>query len=119
MKVEELVEQDKETGDDDRTFNLLREIGDSIYPWVKFNIDVPSFYLDGSLPVLDLKLEVEDGTFEYGFFKKAFASEVVIPFTSAHSRKMKMSVVMEEGVRRLRNHSRGLEVERTRLVMEE
>ena len=32
---------------------------------------------------------------------------------------MKLSVMVEEGVRRLRNHSRGLEWERKRTVMEE
>ena len=32
---------------------------------------------------------------------------------------MKMAVLVEEGVRRLRNHSRGLEWERSRQVMEE
>ena len=111
VKIEALIEQDKETAEDERTFNLLREIGDSIYPCVKFTIDVPSFHLDGRLPVLDLKLEVKDGKFEHGFFEKACASEVVIPYTSAHSRKMKMSVMVEEGVRRLRNHSRGMEFE--------
>ena len=43
----------------------------------------------------------------------------MILYTSAHSRKMKMSVLVEEGVRRLRNHIRGLEWERSRQVMED
>ena len=71
------------------------------------------------MPVLDLKLEVKDGKFERGFFEKDSASEVVIPYTFANSRKKKMSVMLEEGVRRLRNHSRGMEFERSRFVMEE
>ena len=40
----------------------------------------------------------------------------MIPYTSAHSRKMKMAVLVEEG---LRNHTRGLEWERSRKVMED
>ena len=43
---------------------------------------------------------------------------MVIPYTSAHSRKMKMSIMVEEGVRRLRNAARGLDWERSRSVME-
>ena len=43
----------------------------------------------------------------------------MIPYTSAHSRKMKMAVLVEEGLRRLRNHTRGLEWERSRKVMED
>ena len=65
------------------------------------------------LPVLDLNLKVVNGRFEHGFFEKPCTSETVIPYTSAHSRKMKMSVLVEEGVRRLRNHSRELEWERS------
>ena len=42
---------------------------------------------------------------------------MVIPFKSAHSRKMKMAVLVEEGVRRLRNNSRGMEDEVSRKVM--
>ena len=40
----------------------------------------------------------------------------MIHYTSAHSRKMKMAVLVEEG---LRNHTRGLEWERSRKVMED
>ena len=43
----------------------------------------------------------------------------MIPYTSAHSRKMKLAVLVEEGLRRLRNHTRGLEWERSRKVMED
>ena len=69
--------------------------------------------------VLDLNLRVVNDQFEHEFFEKPCTSETVIPYTSAHSRKMKMSVLVEEGVRRLRNHSRGLEWERSRQVMED
>ena len=59
--------------------------------------------------MLDVNLEVVDGKIEHGFFKKPCTSEIVIPYTSAHSRRMKMSVLVEEGFRRLRNHTRGFE----------
>ena len=36
---------------------------------------------------------------------------------SAHSKKMKMAVLVEEGLRRLRNTSRGLDAEKSRKVM--
>ena len=41
----------------------------------------------------------------------------MIPAQSAHSKKMRMSVLVEEGLRRLRNCSRGLESEVRRRVM--
>ena len=79
----------------------------------------PPLNENGRLPVLDLNLRVVNDQFEHEFFEKPCTSETVIPYTSAHSRKMKLSVLVEEGVRRLRNHSRELEWERSRKVMED
>ena len=119
VRHEALVEEDKEIPCDERTFKLMKEIGYSMYPCVKFTVDVPSFHLDGRLPLLDLVLEVNNEQFDHGFYEKPCASEVVIPYTSAHSWKIKMSVMVEEGVRRLRNHSRGMDYERSRQGMED
>ena len=44
---------------------------------------------------------------------------MVIPHRSAYSRRMKLAVMVEEGVRRLRNFSRGLEWELMRKAMED
>ena len=116
---EDRVEEDQLLAADERTFRLLKDIGNSIFDCIQFTIDVPSLNENGKLPVLDVNLEVVDGKIEHGFFKKPCTSEIVIPYTSAHSRKMKFSVLVEEGLRRLRNHSRGLEWERSRKVMED
>ena len=116
---EDKIEEDEEKAEDERTFEILKDIGNSIFDCIQFTIDVPSLNENGMLPVLDLNLKVVNGRFEHGFFEKPCTSETVIPYTSAHSRKMKMSVLVEEGVRRLRNHSRELEWERSRQVMED
>ena len=116
---EDKIEEDRLLEADERTFRLLRDIGNSIFKCIQFTIDVPSLNENGRLPVLDLNVEVVDGEIKHGFFQKPCTSEIVIPFNSAHSRKMKMSVLVEEGVRRLRNHSRGMEWERSRQVMED
>ena len=73
---------------------------------------------DGRVPILYLGVSVENGQLVHDFYEKPCASKFVIPHTSAHSKKMKMAVLVEEGVRRLRNASRGLEWERSRSVME-
>ena len=116
---EDKVEEDETKADDQRTFEVLKDIGNSIFECIQFTIDVPSLNENGRLPVLDLNLRVINNQFEHEFFEKPCTSEIVIPYTSAHSRKMKMSVLVEEGVRRLRNHTRGLEWERSRQVMED
>ena len=53
------------------------------------------------------------------FFEKPVASKFVILFRSAHSKKMKMAVLVEEGLRRMRNHTRGMDWETSRKVMSE
>lgn len=59
-------------------------------------------------PVLDLQVYIDkDDKIKYQFFSKPSASKFVIPNKSAHSKQMKMSVLVEEGVRRMRNNSRG------------
>ena len=118
FKDETKVEEDKKIPDDERTFDLLRNIGNSIFECVQFTVDVPTANPNGRMAVLDLEVAVNGEKVEHGHFEKACAAEVVIPFTSAHSRKMKMSIMVEEGVRRLRNGARGLDWERSRSVME-
>ena len=119
VKREELVEQDKEVEDDSRTMNLLKSISNTITNCVQYTVDCPSLNTDGKVPVLDLKVSVEEGEVVHDFYEKPCTSKFVIPYTSAHSRKMKMAVLVEEGLRRLRNTSRGLDWERSRVVMEE
>ena len=58
--------------------------------------------------MLDLQVYVENNQFVHEFYEKPVASKYVIPNSSAHSKSMKMAVLVEEGLRRLRNYSRGL-----------
>ena len=60
---------------------------------------------------------MEENQFKHEFFEKPVSSKFVIPYSSAHSRKMKMAVLVEEGLRRLRNSFRGLDWEVSRQVM--
>ena len=97
---------------------ILRDIANSIYKCVQFTVDFPTNYEDKKVPVLDLKLYVKDLQVVHEFYEKPCAAKLVIPFKSAHSRGMKMSVLVEEGLRRLRNNSQGMEWEKSRIVME-
>ena len=68
-----------------KTFMLLKDIGDSIYSCIKFKVKIPSFHMDGRLPILDLKLEANNDQLEHGFYKKqkTYASVGVVLYTSA------------------------------------
>ena len=108
VRVEELVEEDKLLPEDWRTMEELRKISNTVYGCVQFTVDCPSSHQAGMVPVLDLQMFVQDGLVKYHFYEKPCASKFVIPENSAHSKKMKMSVLVEEGVRRMRNCSRRL-----------
>ena len=111
VKVEELVEAEKMLPEDWRTMEELRKISNTVYGCVQFTVDCPSSHEAGMVPVLDLQMYVQDGLVKYQFFEKTCTSKYVIPEGSAHSKKMKMSVLVEEGVRRMRNCSRRLGVD--------
>ena len=108
VKVMELVEADKLVLEDTRTMEELRKISNTVFNCVQFAVDCPSSHQAGMVPMLDLEMFTEDGLIKYHFFEKPCASKFGIQEASAHSKKMKMSVLVEEGVRRMRNCSRRL-----------
>ena len=118
--VEELVESDKVIPEDKRTMIELNKIANTVYDCIQFTTDCPSNHQEGEgeMPVLDVQMHVEEDTILYEFYEKPCASGLVIPANSAHSKQLKLSVMVEEGVRRLRNNSRGLDWEKRRSVME-
>ena len=98
--------------------NVLKDVANSIFDCVQFTVDYPSKNENGKVPILDLEVAVVDNQMIHEHYEKPCAAKMVIPFQSAHSRKMKMAVLVEEGVRRLRNTARGLDEEKRRSVME-
>ena len=119
VKHEELVEDDEKIPEVERTMNILKDIANTIFDCVQLTVDCTSSHQDGKVPILDLKVYTKDNQIYHEFYEKPCASKMVIPYKSAHSRKMKMAVLVEEGVRRMRNASRGLDAEVTRRVMAE
>ena len=117
VRHDELVEVDKTVPEDKRTMEVLKDIANTIYDCVQFTVDCPSNNDSGKVPVLDLNVYIRGDQIVHEFYEKPCASKMVIPYSSAHSKKMKMAVLVEEGLRRLRNTSRGLEQEESRRVM--
>ena len=82
-------------------------------------MDCTSSHHEGKVPILDLKVCTKDNRIFHENYEKPWALKMVIPYKSAHSRKMNMAVWVEEGVRRMRNVSRGLDADVTRRVIAE
>ena len=107
------VEEDKSVRADARTFEELEKIAGTIFKCLDFTSDSPSSHEEEKVPVLDLKVYVgKEGFIMHEFYEKPVACKFVIPACSVHSKKTKIAVMVEEGVRRLRNFSQGLDSQR-------
>ena len=120
MRVKhELVESEQTLTGDMRTMVELAKIAGTIYECLDFTSDCPSTQGEGKVPVLDLQLYVsEHGKLLHEFYEKPVVCKSVIPYKSAHILRMKKAVMVEEGLRRLRNHSRGMDWQASRGCME-
>ena len=88
------------------TAHVMRRVADSIMPSsLKFEVDVPSNYRDNLLPILDLKMGINEGKLVFYFYSKSMASQNVVHMRSALTSKQKMNILVEEGCRRLKNFS--------------
>ena len=54
------INEDEGEPDDKRTMQLLQTIANSIHPSIRMTIDYPSKYPDGKVPMLDVKMWIEE-----------------------------------------------------------
>ena len=106
---QEDVEQDSLIPGDRRTARILRAVANDITPMIVMEEDCQSNHPSGKLPILDLEVWVSGNTILHSFYKKSMASRKVIHAKSAFSTRVKRSILLEEGSRRLRNCSPDLD----------
>ena len=98
-------EEDKDTPDDILTFTVLQQIANTISPTLRVTFETPSQYPNGKLPLLDTQIWVENNLVRHEYYEKPMTSKYVIMASSAHPDRMKRAVLVEEGMRRMRNCS--------------
>ena len=110
VTTEESVAEDEGVPNDERTMKLLQSIANSIHPSIRMTIDYPSKYDDNKVPMLDVKLWLEevDGRKRilYEHYEKEMATKAVIHSTSAISMKTKRTVLTQEMLRIMLHCSR-------------
>ena len=72
---------------------------------IQMQEDVPTNHPSGRLPILDLEVWVHNGKILHSIYKKPMSSRLVVQARTAFSTQKKMSILLEEGQRRLRNCS--------------
>ena len=100
-----------EMPDDARTMLCLTEIANELDRDIVMTADYCSLHEDKRLPVLDLNLFIQGNRVHFGFFKKECASPFTILYRSALSANTKRNSIFQEGLRRLRNMSSGINQE--------
>jgi hypothetical protein len=115
----EKIEEDSLIEPDKRTFNVVQNVANSIWPEIQWTVDVPSNHHDGMMPMLDLKVGMHDGEVIYEFYAKSMNTPFCIPARSAHSWSIKRSTLVQEGVRRMLNTSSNVSTDRRRVIMED
>ena len=100
------VHEDKLVPDDLRTMRVIQNIANTIDETINVTFDVPSNYDDGRVPILDVKVRVdENNRIEHIFYKKPVANRLGTLKTAAYSMQSKMNILTQECFRRLHNTS--------------
>ena len=109
LLLPEEVEQDEEEEDDRRVARELRKVANTILPRsVVMEEDFPTNHLQEKLPILDMEMWWENDTLLHQHYTKPMASRSVIMAKSAFPTSTKRNILVEEGMRRLRNCSPSL-----------
>ena len=118
--VEDQIEGDEEKEGDEITMNLFGEIANSVEPSIKVEIDFPSKYDDKMMPILDMKMAInEEQEIEYMFYRKPQSNKFTMMARSALPDKVKRSTLTNEALRRLLCCSPNLEEQKKVEAMEE
>ena len=91
------------------TLYVLHQIANDVDSMIKFTFDHPSNHEDKKMPVLDLKVHINDeGFIIHEFYEKPTKNPTVILPSSALNWNVKRTVFTQEALRRIRNTSQRL-----------
>ena len=101
-------ELDKLVSPQRKTFIILQQIANSILDMIDWEIDLPENYEVNKLPVLDLNVYLDKSDkrnlIKHEFIQKPMTNYLVIENKSAMPKNVKRSILIQEGLRRLRGN---------------
>ena len=101
--TEAAVNEDEGMPDDERTMKLIQAIANTIHPSIRMTIDYPSRNEEGKVPMLDIKMWIEElnGIYKilYEHYEKKMATKMVIHAKSAVPMQIKRTVLTQEMLR--------------------
>ena len=90
---------------EDHTAELMKQIANSLTKEIQFTVDFPANHEDKMMPVLDLKVLINQNKISHVFYRKECSRPCVILNRSAVSAGIKRNVIFQEGLRIIRNCS--------------
>ena len=122
-KLEIAVEQvasDQEKEVDEITMKVFGDIANTIDPSIEVEIDFPSKYQDGMMPILDMKMAMNStNEVVYCYHRKPQSNKFTMMARSALPDKIKRSTMSNEALRRLLCCSSNLEEHKKVKVLED
>ena len=110
-----VLDDTKEQADQDRSDSkVTMEVANSVNPMIQLTVKTPCNFKDGKLPVLDIKVNINDkeiNRIDFEFYEKPTKNSRVILVNSALSFSKKRTILTQEGLRRLRNTKKELGTE--------
>jgi hypothetical protein len=119
------IEEEKDVPADQHTMDILKKIANGVIPMIKWEFDCPSKNEDEGLPVLDLKLfknpdkEDKENKIIHKFYQKDIANKDVVTAKSAMPTNVKLAILTEEGLQRLKNTSKSIQKREQKKVIQE
>ena len=83
MKFSQNIADSDIDASDVRTTRILNQIANTLENDIQLTFDAPSLHPDGKMPVLDMKIWVEENRIKYTFYNKEVASKFTIMKRSA------------------------------------
>ena len=113
--------EDENVPDDERTMEVIKDIANSVDPMIKMTIDFPSKHEDKKVPMLDVKVWLEEksnNNIFYQFYEKPTKNRFVISKTSAMPMSKKIDTLSQGIFRRMHNTKKELDWELKASILE-
>ena len=118
--VEEMIEPDNEKEKDAITMEVFKDIANAVDEDIEVEADFPSNHADKFMPILDMKMAMDnDNKVMYKFYKKPKANKYIMMANSAVSDRVKRSTMSNEAMRRLLCCSKNLNQSTRDEIMED
>ena len=84
---------------DEEIWKQIREVGDQIHKSIQLEADYPSKHADNKVPILDIKVWVNNQRILHEYFSKTVSSKAVIDAQSAMPMKDKRTILTQDLLR--------------------